>query len=543
MPGWYFAADAAVKGLLLLLLAGTVVLLMRRQSASARHLVWLLRAARRAALCALLHQPGLQPARHHRRALPAAAAIEGGSSTVDTTPLPAAGSATIALSPTIGPAVQITPGIATEPEPIPEETFTASLSFAAIVIITWTLVSAALAIRLLFGLIALARHRRGAEKFDGGRLSAATEEVRTQLGLRPMIQLYVSPQAIMPMSWGIFRGKVLLPADAHEWSDHRLRVVLLHEIGHLKRRDPLVQLLVQFTCALHWFNPLAWIAAWRIHCERERACDDLVLRCGVEPAEYAQDLLEVVAGPRRLPGAALAAVAMARSSKLESRLVAILDERQNRKTLSRPLVASTLAIGAAFVLPLSMLQAHAEPDPEPEPNTKPKPAAEDKEKSALEQLRHLQRLAVREQMLAEVEKLWEKAPQQAKPLAGAPPVPITLDHGVVLEAEGKEITASLEDRVLWKSRLDSEAVGPFMLAGDTVVVIDNSGKLSVIDVKTGKLTARHEVPTRVVPGPPPVANPRARQELQDDELVEIWAQLIRETAAASTHLERQYQST
>ena len=69
----------------------------------------------------------------------------------------------------------------------------------------------------------------------------------------------------------------MLPVAAQDWSDEQLRSVLLHELAHIKRRDVLGQLLAQFACALHWFNPLVWFAAWRLHVERERACDDLVL--------------------------------------------------------------------------------------------------------------------------------------------------------------------------------------------------------------------------------------------------------------------------
>ena len=56
----------------------------------------------------------------------------------------------------------------------------------------------------------------------------------------------------------------MLPATARQWSDEQLRSVLLHELAHIKRRDTVVQLLAQIACALHWFNPLVWFAAWRL---------------------------------------------------------------------------------------------------------------------------------------------------------------------------------------------------------------------------------------------------------------------------------------
>ena len=71
-----------------------------------------------------------------------------------------------------------------------------------------------------------------------------------------------------------------MPEDANRWPLERLRIVLLHELAHVKRRDCLTHVVAQLACALHWFNPLAWIAARHIRTERERACDDLVLACG-----------------------------------------------------------------------------------------------------------------------------------------------------------------------------------------------------------------------------------------------------------------------
>ena len=73
----------------------------------------------------------------------------------------------------------------------------------------------------------------------------------------------------------------------------RRRLVLLHELAHIRRYDCLTQLVAQAACALHWFNPLVWLAKSRMQSERELACDDLVLGAGTLPSTYAADLLEL----------------------------------------------------------------------------------------------------------------------------------------------------------------------------------------------------------------------------------------------------------
>jgi hypothetical protein len=138
---------------------------------------------------------------------------------------------------------------------------------------------------------------------------------------------------------------VLLPATAAEWTQARRRMVLLHELAHVQRLDTLTQSLAQMATALHWFNPFVWRAAHQLRSEAEQACDDRVLGAGMRASAYAGDLLDIAraAGPdQRLASAALA---MARRSQLEGRLLAILDAHRPRTGASR--VAFACAVLAA----------------------------------------------------------------------------------------------------------------------------------------------------------------------------------------------------
>jgi bla regulator protein blaR1 len=150
--------------------------------------------------------------------------------------------------------------------------------------------------------------------------------LRDKLQIAREVRLGTLARDGSPLAAGLFRASILLPATAAGWSSERRRAVLLHELAHIRRNDCRVQLLAQAACALYWFNPLVWIAAARLRRERERACDDEVLRAGTQASSYATHLLDIARElrPARRPSAAMA---MARRSELEGRLLAVLADR------------------------------------------------------------------------------------------------------------------------------------------------------------------------------------------------------------------------
>jgi hypothetical protein len=165
------------------------------------------------------------------------------------------------------------------------------------------------------------------------------------------------------MTTGFRHPTLLLPRDAEAWPAERLRVVLLHEMAHVKRGDWLTQLLASLACALYWFNPLAWWARRRLRAEAEQASDDLVLGTGVRPSEYACQLWEIVRGLSAPHGLSGTAVALARRREIQDRLQAIVAAGTSRAALTRR-AAIASALGALCLLgPVAALRpARMEPD-------------------------------------------------------------------------------------------------------------------------------------------------------------------------------------
>jgi hypothetical protein len=160
-----------------------------------------------------------------------------------------------------------------------------------------------------------------------------------------------------PMTIGVLRPRVLLPAAADGWSPQRLHAVLVHELGHVRRHDTLIQLGAQLVCALYWWNPLAWLAAARLRIEREHACDDLVLGAGIRPSSYAADLLEVARCISPAEAAHAGAICMVDLSWTEARLRRILDSAAPRRPLGARFRLAAGGATLAFAVTLACTSA------------------------------------------------------------------------------------------------------------------------------------------------------------------------------------------
>jgi beta-lactamase regulating signal transducer with metallopeptidase domain len=168
-------------------------------------------------------------------------------------------------------------------------------------------------------------------------------------------RLLMSEEIGMPAVTGLFRPALLLPSEAASWPAERLRVVLLHELAHIRRGDMLTQLLTQLACALYWVNPLVWLAAHRLRVEREAACDDAVLAAEIKASDYAAHLLAISSIQLHRP-VAVGGIAMARSSRIGSRLNYLLDVRRNRRKVTRLGLLILVIIAIPFLVVFAVAQ-------------------------------------------------------------------------------------------------------------------------------------------------------------------------------------------
>lgn len=197
---------------------------------------------------------------------------------------------------------------------------------------------------VVYGVWMLSRLRRRGERIVNGKLWAQCQDTAALLGFCGPIELVLSNRHGIPMTWGFLRPVLLLPREALNWSEPRLRMVLLHELAHMQRADYLSQLLGQLMRAAHWFNPLAWWSLRKLRCEAEQACDDMVLAAGADAADYAEQLVCITTNARGGTYAPAPALGMGRAARLQWRVQAILDPMTSRQPLSVRAAGSILVV-------------------------------------------------------------------------------------------------------------------------------------------------------------------------------------------------------
>lgn len=186
--------------------------------------------------------------------------------------------------------------------------------------------------------------------------SAGVEKITTKF----------SSELDAPLTWGVRRPEVLLPAEAETWRENDLQNALQHELAHVERRDWLMQILARFICAIYWFNPLVWIALRQLTLEAELAADDRVLRAGATPHNYAAQLI-TLAKKSRTKSIPLAATTMAEHSTLSRRVRTILNHggqqmplnQTGRYALLSVVIVSAILIGSAQLVAAPQQDANA----------------------------------------------------------------------------------------------------------------------------------------------------------------------------------------
>jgi beta-lactamase regulating signal transducer with metallopeptidase domain len=338
-----------VKAGLILGFAWTLAHAARRSSAAVRHAIWAV------ALLSVVVLPPLAPAlppltvRVPASLAPSPPATPTARARPVTAPRATAGVSAVERSMASG-AAAVDRGRA-------EGTVAgAGVDAGTMLVLLWLLGVTTRALWLVAQVVRVRRLTGSAAPVETEWRAAAAALVAKSMRVRRRVRLLESDRIATPLTCGILRPAILLPRESIDWSEDRLRVVLLHELAHVRRWDYVACLLAEIACALYWPLPLVWVARAGLHSEQEQASDDLVLAAGTAPVDYADHLLAIA---RALHGEARpisGTIGMAREVGLKRRIRTILDGGTARVPLRSWQGAATVCVVAALALPVTALR-------------------------------------------------------------------------------------------------------------------------------------------------------------------------------------------
>lgn len=209
----------------------------------------------------------------------------------------------------------------------------------------WLVGVAALALRIVFGLLVLEYLRRRNLVALPAPLVAKFTALQQRLGIRRFIRYCECQRVRVPAVIGFFRPVVLIPVRALTGlSIEQLEAVVAHELGHIKRFDVAVNFVQVIAETLFFFHPAVWWLNKRIRADREDCCDDVAVAMSGGSVGYAK-ALATMATWRDAPRFAMAATGSPLAARV-SRLLGMHDSGDGRTS---GVFAATLVLVSALI--------------------------------------------------------------------------------------------------------------------------------------------------------------------------------------------------
>ncbi len=212
----------------------------------------------------------------------------------------------------------------------------------------WIAGTSVLLLRMLASQGALVRWQVRAQPLQSQAWTRTLLRVSSEVPIPRSLRVLESSAITNPCTWGFIRPVLLLPARG-AFTEAQRRFALLHELAHIRRHDWLTSNLGELACAIHWYNPLVWVAVRESRRLQEQACDDAVLQSGVLASDYAMFLRHAAAHEQGAPRL-VAAMGIVGCTELRKRVDSILDPGRRRASLSNVRILGLSLTAACFAL-------------------------------------------------------------------------------------------------------------------------------------------------------------------------------------------------
>ena len=157
----------------------------------------------------------------------------------------------------------------------------------------------------------------GKEEVKDGKILEILLNCKKQMGIKKEIKLIKQKYKKVPCIYGIIKPKILVTDEILEKDKESLKYIFMHEMGHLKKQDLLINKILILILTIHWFNPVLWYCFKQIRQDMELKVDEMVLdKVGKkEEKSYAKTLVQL------LP--------ISQEEKITKRVLCVTDGKKN----------------------------------------------------------------------------------------------------------------------------------------------------------------------------------------------------------------------
>ncbi len=221
----------------------------------------------------------------------------------------------------------------------------------------WIAGSGLMLLRIIINHLALRSWVADSVLLNSASWQKALRESAAKIGLRALPELRMKVGLSSPVVTGIRRSVILMPHHADQWSEDTREMAILHELGHLQRKDLWVRYAADIACALHWYNPLVWWMRAKLLSQCEYACDAHVIASGADAGDYVRALCDVVENAMNQPDVTArpcGVCAMADHAPLKTRVARLMHGSRPGKPWLAAIAAlftTATALGLTLVRP------------------------------------------------------------------------------------------------------------------------------------------------------------------------------------------------
>lgn len=183
-----------------------------------------------------------------------------------------------------------------------------------------------------------------------GDAEALLVKMQRRVGINGTISLRLSDRIDSPAVIGFLKPSIIVPVGMlTHLPMNQVEAIFLHELSHLKRYDFVINLLQVFIETIFFYHPAVWFLSSTIRIEREKSCDDFVIRKHGNSLIYAKALMNLT--EFKIPAAAIAPSANGGNRNLLfKRINRILNEKPMKTNMREKLITPLLIVISGIIL-------------------------------------------------------------------------------------------------------------------------------------------------------------------------------------------------